>query len=63
MEVRAIGSIAGFPLVLKAQYTWNETLKCSVECMAGFTVANDAGIKVYSVGEQEEEEEEAPGSN
>lgn len=61
MEVRAIGSIAGFPLVLKAQYTWNETLKCSVECMAGFTLANSDGIKIYRVGEQEEEE--APGSN
>lgn len=56
IEVRQIGSIAGFPMLLKAQYDWNEKLKCSVEVMAGFTVANSDGIKVYSVGDTEEEE-------
>lgn len=63
LDVRVIGSIAGFPLVLKSKFDWDETLHCSVEVMAGFTVANSAGIKVYSVGEAEEEEEEPVGSN
>lgn len=49
MDIRVIGSIAGFPLVLKTQYDWNETLKCSVECMAGFTIANANGVKKYTI--------------
>lgn len=55
IEVRQLGTIAGFPMILKAQYDWNEKLKCSIEVMAGFTLANSDGIKVYSVGETEEE--------
>lgn len=49
LDVRVIGSVAGFPLVLKSKYDWNETLKCSVECMAGFAVVNEDGIKKYTV--------------
>lgn len=51
MDVRVIGSVAGFPLLLKTKYDWNETLKCSVETMAGFAVCNEDGIKKYSVAD------------
>lgn len=49
MDVREIGNVNGFPLILKTCYDWNETLKCSVEVMAGFAVANESGIKRYAM--------------
>lgn len=46
-DIRVIGSIAGFPLVLKSEYDWNENLKCSVECMAGFALTDENRVKTY----------------
>lgn len=49
MDIRVIGSVAGFPLILKTQYDWNETLKCSVECFAGFKAINPSEIKRFKL--------------
>lgn len=57
MDIRAI-EVAGIPMVVKAQYDFNETLKCSVETMAGFAVANSNGVKKYTIGEEPETDDE-----
>lgn len=49
MDVRMIGSVHGFPMLLKTAYDFDEVLKCSVEVMAGFVVANAAGVKRYKI--------------
>ena len=59
ISVRSLGTVAGVPLVLKswldpaAECIWN-----SVEAMAGFTVANAAGIcKLTAAASQTDEED------
>lgn len=51
VEVRPLGTIAGIPMLLKSHFGYDgETIKCSVEALAGFTVADSARLKTYTFG-------------
>lgn len=51
IEVRYLGTIAGIPMLLKSHFNNDgETLNCSVETMAGFTIADADRIATYTFG-------------
>lgn len=51
-DIRVIGDLGKFPLILKTKWDgWNECVKCSVECLAGFAVVNSTGVAKYTVGQ------------
>lgn len=51
-DIRLIGEVGKFPMILKTKWDgWNECVKCSVECLAGFAIVNSTGVKRYTVGE------------
>lgn len=49
VDVQFLGYVGGIPMVLRTQWDFNQTLKCSVECLAGFVVTDAAKIKTYTV--------------
>lgn len=51
IDVQSLGLVGGIPMVLRTEWTFNQTLRCSVETLAGFKVTDKSKIKRYTVAD------------
>lgn len=49
VDVQFLGYVGGIPMVLRSQWSFNQTLKCSVETLCGFAVTDKSKIATYTI--------------
>lgn len=53
VDVRVMGDIMGFPVLVKSHWTYNEEIQVSVECLCGFKVVDENGIRRFKLETEE----------